>query len=289
MLLSAVAGRLSFRIAERFGAALGSLAFRLPIRRRRVTFENLRAAFPEWSQDRLFEVARGAFRNYGTAIVEMLWEGHATEPQLREVLSLRNRDVFDAALARGKGVLLMSGHFASWELLLSSLILHLGTPVLAVAQTQRNHRVDAVVRRNRMRFGNTIVSMQSAAREVLRALPAGRPVLMLGDQSGSRESLYIEFFGRPAATHRGPALFALKTGAPVVMAFLLRQPDGGYIVEFEEVRHDDLRGSTERNVEELTKRHTNTLERYIRAYPDHWLWMHKRWKHTGHAGEVLPA
>jgi KDO2-lipid IV(A) lauroyltransferase len=114
-------------------------------------------------------------------------------------------------------------------------------------------------------------------------------VLMLGDQSASRESLFIDFFGRPAATHRGPALFALKTGAPMVMGLLLRQSDGRYAAEFEEIPHDDLHGASERNVAELTRRHTAVLERYIRLYPDHWLWMHKRWKHTPSPQQAEPA
>jgi KDO2-lipid IV(A) lauroyltransferase len=225
-------------------------------------------------------VARAAFRNYGTAIVEMLWEGHASPAALRAVLTLRNREVFDQALARGKGMVFLSAHFASWELLLSSLVLQLGVAPLAVVQMQRNRRVDAVVNSNRLRFGSVTVPMHTAPREVLRALAAGKMVLMLGDQSASRESLFVDFFGRPAATHRGPALFALKTGAPLVMGLLLRQSDGRYAAEFEEIPHDDLKEASDENVTELTRRHTATLERYIRHYPDHWLWMHKRWKHA---------
>ena len=107
-------------------------------------------------------------------------------------------------------------------------------------------------------------------------------VLMLGDQSGSKASLYVDFFGRPAATHQGPAAFSLKTGTPIVMVFLIRQKDGTSEAVFEEVDRTGLEAYTEENIIELTRRHTAILERYIRQHPDHWLWMHKRWKHTAY-------
>jgi KDO2-lipid IV(A) lauroyltransferase len=133
--------------------------------------------------------------------------------------------------------------------------------------------------------------MGPSVRQVVRALQEGKTIALLGDQSGPRESVFIEFFGRPAATHRGPAAFSLRNGTPIVMIFLVRREDGTYDALFEEVDRSGLTGPSEENIVELTRRHTALLEKYVRLYPDHWLWMHKRWKHTAYfeqqvAGEV---
>jgi KDO2-lipid IV(A) lauroyltransferase len=117
-------------------------------------------------------------------------------------------------------------------------------------------------------------------------LKEGGIVAALADQSAARESIYVPFFGRPVAAHRGIAALSLHTGAPILMHFLIRQPDDTYAVAFEEIPTADLDGYTEENVLELTRRHTAVLERYVRAHPDHWLWMHKRWKHTAYHQEV---
>jgi KDO2-lipid IV(A) lauroyltransferase len=124
--------------------------------------------------------------------------------------------------------------------------------------------------------------MGVSSREVFRALDEKRLVLILADQSGPKEAEFVDFFGRPAATHRGVAAFSLKTGAPIVLTLLVRTGEGKYDVVFEEVDRTGLETYTDANVTELTRRHTALLEKYIRLHPHLWLWMHKRWKHTGY-------
>jgi KDO2-lipid IV(A) lauroyltransferase len=282
--INAVARRLSFRGAGRLGSILGAGGFSLLRYRRSVSLENLRRAFPGESPGTLQAIAVGAYRGYGRALLEMLWSGGATQDQLRATMTLENPEVPLEALARGKGLILLSGHFGAWEFIVTSMSLRLGHPVTAIAQPQRNTFIDAIISANRNRFGSGTVSMHHSVREVLRLLREGRIVGMLGDQSGPKESVFIDFFGRPAATHRGAAAFSLKSGAPIVMFFFVRQPDGTYRAVYEEVDRTGLNGSPEENIIELTRRHTAVLERYIRRYPDHWLWMHKRWKHTPPSG-----
>jgi KDO2-lipid IV(A) lauroyltransferase len=282
--INAVARRLTFRGAGRLGSILGAGGFSLLRYRRSVSLENLRRAFPGESPGSLQAIAVGAYRGYGRALLEMLWSGGATEDQLRATMTLENPDVPLDALARGKGLILLSGHFGAWEFIVTSMSLRLGHPVTAIAQPQRNTFIDAIISANRNRFGSGTVSMHHSVREVLRLLREGRIVGMLGDQSGPKESVFIDFFGRPAATHRGAAAFSLKSGAPIVMFFFVRQPDGTYRAVYEEVDRTGLDGSPEENIIELTRRHTAVLERYIRRYPDHWLWMHKRWKHAPPSG-----
>ena len=274
------ARHLSFRGTGRVGAVLGYLAFSVFGYRKQTTLDNLTKAFPDASRQEILRIARGAYRNYGIALVEMMWSASAPEEQLRKILRPVNMEIATGAFQRNKGLILLSGHYGSWELIVTSLRLHLGLPTVVIVQHQRNGRIDRLIDADRRRFDTTTVPMGPSVREVLKTLLDRKMVAMLGDQSGPREALFVEFFGRPAATHRGPAVFSLKTNAPIVMFFFVRQRDHTYEVLFEEVDRSGLTEYSEENVQELTRRHTAVLEKYIRMHPDHWLWMHRRWKHT---------
>ncbi len=279
-LINRVARSLSFRSAERWGSFLGSAVFMLTGFRKAITFENLTKAFPEKSTDEIKGIARGAYRSYGIALVESLWASNKSADELKSKVHVLNPEVMVNALARGKGVIFLSAHYGSWELLPTSVRLHFERPFFLLAQRQRNARIDAIVQAHRMRFGNSTTSMGVSSRHVLTALAEQKIVLILADQSGPKESVFIEFFGRPSATHRGVAAFSLKTHAPIVTGFLVRQKDGTYNITLEEVDRSGLNLSQEENIIELTRRHVAILEKWIRLHPDHWLWMHKRWKHT---------
>jgi KDO2-lipid IV(A) lauroyltransferase len=121
--------------------------------------------------------------------------------------------------------------------------------------------------------------MGFAVREILTALRKGELVGIAPDQSGPKEGPYVAFFGRCASTHQGPAVFSLRTGAALVLATCVRQNDGSYEIFFEEIPAEDLTGDSPENILELTRRHTQALERKIRSHPGQWLWLHRRWKH----------
>ncbi len=273
---------LSYSAAERLGRVLGRLAYVLTVSRRRVALDNLARAFPEKSPEEIRTIARGAFQNYGISLVEMLWSGQAAKEELADLVHLVNPEVAYRARERGKGVILLSGHFGSWELLVSSFLVRLGWAATVIVQLQRNRKINAIIDAQRRRFNVTTIPMGPSVREVLKTLERKEVLLILGDQSGPKESLFIDFFDRPAATHKGTAAFSLKSGAPIVFVALVRQADGTHEAVFEEVDRSGLDTYNEENIAELTRRHAAVLERYIRLYPDHWLWMHKRWKHTGY-------
>ena len=289
VLLSKIARSLSFNTAAKAGSFLGASAYRTFGYRKTITLDNLSHAFPELSDSERRGIALRAFRNYGRMLMEMLWSLGQEEHLLLDIVRLRDPGVLQRAIDGNAGVIILSAHFGSWEFLLSSFRLQVGKPFVSIVQHQRNGRIDAMINRMRTRWENTTIPMGVSTREAFKALRDGKILLMLGDQSGPKEAEFIEFFGRPAATHRGAAAFSLKTGAPIVLALLIREPDGTYEAAVEEVDRSGLEGYTEENVVELTRRHVAMLERYIRRYPDHWLWMHKRWKHTDFYQASLPV
>src|SRR5512140_467179 len=239
---------------------LGAVAYALNVPRRRVALDNLTHAFPEKSPMELRAIARGAFRNYGISLVEMLWSGHAGKEELAGLVHLVNPEIAYRAREQGKGVILLSGHFGSWELLVSSFLIRLGWPVGVIVQLQRNRKINAVIDAQRRRFDVTTIPMGPSVREVLKTLQRKEAVFILGDQSGPKESLFIDFFARPASTHKGTAAFSLKSGAPIIFVALLRQKDGTHHAVFEEIDRSGLDRYSEENIAELTRRHAAVLE-----------------------------
>jgi KDO2-lipid IV(A) lauroyltransferase len=284
-----IAQQLPYRVVGKMGGFLGAAVFRYTNFRKKITIDNLTKALPRATPEEIHRIALGAYRNYGAAVMEMLWASDQSSEVLKQTVRVHNLEVFNSAFAQGRGVVLLSAHFGNWEFIVGPLRLHLNQPVSMIIQHQQNKRIDDYVDRARCRFGNTSIPMGPSVREVLKVLSEGRAVVMLGDQSGPRESAIIDFFGRPAATRRGPAVFCLKTGAPIVMVFLVRQSDATYVAMFETVDMSGLDCYSEDNVVELTRRHTAVLEAHIRKHPDHWLWMHKRWKHTAYFESMTPA
>ncbi|MBF8247541.1 MAG: htrB, partial [Bacteroidetes bacterium] len=142
-------------------------------------------------------------------------------------------------------------------------------PLTIVVKTQSNMLIDKKVTERRTRLGNKIVPMEFSVREVLRTL-----------QKGDWESITVNFFGRLVPAFAGPAVFSLKTGAPILMGLATRQGDGTYSLRFAEVHRDDLKEYNEDAVAVLTQRHVAMAESMIRDHPGQWLWMHRRWKHA---------
>lgn len=271
---------LPLRAAQKAGAGMGEFVYSAFGFRKPVTLENLRFAFPEKPDRELDRIARGSFRSVGTAFFELLWFPRLTETSLRALFVYENPELIHELRSHGKGVILVAAHFGNWELTALAFSVYTGMPLNVIAKTQSNLLVNAAIAKRRVRFGNVLIPMGISVRELVRALEQGKAVGIVPDQSAPKENIPIEFFGRLVPTHQGPAVFSLKMGAPVVAAFPSRQPDGSYKGRFVQIRTDDLAGYTEENMIELTKRHVKATEDAIRANPDQWMWMHKRWKHV---------
>jgi KDO2-lipid IV(A) lauroyltransferase len=266
--------------ARRVGSFLGGIAYRLLGRRRAIAVDNLTRAFPDKSHDEILRIAKGSFRNYGIAILEFLWFPRFDDATLARAVRIRNPEIMAANAAPGKGLIMLSGHFGNWELIALGVSRLTRMPITIIVQEQSNRLIDGVINRHRCLMGNRVVPMGMSIREILRTLHQGGVIAIAPDQSGPQEGPFVEFFGQMVATHQGPAAFSLRSGAPMLYGFIFRQKDGNYEAVLEKVDSSDLASDDPGNIVELTRRHTLLLERYIREYPDHWLWMHRRWKHT---------
>ena len=267
------------RIAYPTAKTLARLGFHLARRQRRAGLHNLQMAFPELSQNARERILRGSFENLGRLLVEFTHLPELNKGNICRFVVHDGLENYLEGLRRGRGVIFMTAHFGAWELSSFAHAVY-GYPLRFVVRPIDNTRVERLISTYRTRSGNIPIERRSAARDILKALRQNEAVGILFDQNTTRsEGVFAEFFGIPAATTPALALFALRTGAAVVPGFLiwdaslrkhrLRLDPPVQLIETGNLDHDVL---------ENTKIFNKILEAYIRAYPDQWLWIHRRWK-----------
>jgi KDO2-lipid IV(A) lauroyltransferase len=204
------------------------------------------------------------------------WEPSA----LRERARMVGFESFREAASSGKGLILLTGHVGNWEMGGAAIAAH-GVPLDVVGKGMSNRRFQVDLFGARERLGMRVIEMGDASRDALRALGAGRVVAVLGDQQAHKGGVLVPFFGRPASTARGPALFALRSGAPVFVAFCIseRGQKARYTVSFEPLRYART-GDAEADVMSLLVAYGAALEAAIRRTPEQYFWHHRRWKNA---------
>jgi KDO2-lipid IV(A) lauroyltransferase len=259
------------------GSGLGRLAYRLLRRRREVTLENLRRAYPEKSEREIEAIALAVYRNMGHLFYEICWFTCMDDDELLGRVKISGMEHIRTAHEKGRGVLVLTAHFGNWELL-PVLGAHLKYPCSYVYRPLDAAALEKFLARTRTRFGGVKIPKKKSFRKILKFLDQKGLVFLLMDQSvGRREGISVPFFNRPASTNRGLALLALKTGAPVVPIFLVREESGfrGLILpEVPLIRT----GDKEKDIEANTLAYNRVIESVVRKYPEQWFWVHRRWK-----------
>jgi KDO2-lipid IV(A) lauroyltransferase len=275
----AVMRRLGIARAGAVGARVGTFGYRPLGIRREVVERQLAVAFPELDRAAIERIARAAYAHLGRVAVEAaLLPLHGREHILDLFDGAENWDAVERARAGGTGILFVTGHLGNWELA-GAYVAGRGVPVDAIARHMANPLFDGYLTRTRERIGMRIVHDERAVAQVPRAIRAGRAVAMLTDQEAvGLASTWVPFFGRPAKTPRGPAVFALRLGAPLIFGCALRQPSGRYRMSFEEVPVERT-GDLDADVDRIVAAYTATLERWVRRAPEQYFWHHRRWKY----------
>ena len=276
-LVSALVSLLPMRLVRGCGAALGRLAYAVDRRHRRIALDNLAAAFPSRPERELRGMARAMFAHFGSLLLELLKFGTYSPERMRAAIDVEGADRARQAYDQQRGVLFFTGHFGYWEIQALVEPLH-GHPISVLARPLDNARLNEMLERIRTQTGNSVIYREGAVRKVLRELAANHGVALLIDQHlHTPDAVYVDFFGRPAATTSALAALALRTGAPVVPVFALPLPGGRYRLVYEHPV-DPPRADTPDAVREFTQRCTDVLEMYVRRHPELWLWMHRRWR-----------
>ena len=270
---------LSWERARAVGERLGGVVRRLGLRRR-VAEENLALAFPQWSAIERQRMLREHYRELGRVVAEYAQLDRLARAPLGEVI-VEARGLERIEPLRGRGAILLSGHYSNFELM-GATVARLN-PVDFLVKPLSNPGVERLIARRRAEAGVGCISTNDGTRGVYESLAAGRWVAIVADQDARRHGLFVPFFGVPASTAAGPARVSLKTGAPLVMGFAVRRPDGRIDVEVEGPLQVPEPGAPDA-VARLTALHVAVLEARVRARPELWFWLHRRWKTRPPAG-----
>ncbi len=276
-LLTQAVRLLPWRLVSACGTGLGDLFCALDARHRRITLENIAAAFPLKTPAEHRRMARGVFRHFGRVLFELLKFSTLTPEQMLARVEFEGQDRAREAFALGRGVLFFTGHFGFWEV---QAIAHAAVmpPIAVLARPLDNPLLNALVERVRGATGNSVIYRRGALRRILRALAANHGVAMLIDQHIQMpDAVLVDFFNRPAATTLALAVLAQRTGAPVIPVFALPMGPGRYRLIYEHPV-DPPTEDTPESVRDFTQRCTDVLEMYVRRHPELWLWMHRRWR-----------
>jgi KDO2-lipid IV(A) lauroyltransferase len=266
--------------ALRVGRQLGEMSYYLDWEHRKVALQNLHVAFgQEKSESEINAIAKRSFQNLGMMAIEFFRIPGMDTETFKKKVSIEGLDQALKILEKKKGALLLIGHLGNWELmgLMSKVI---GNPIMVIAKpVKKNRRVDRLITEIRKEAGLEVIPPEKASRKVIKALSQNRVVGILIDQRAKRsEGVWADFFGKKAPTTPGLAVLAMKTRAPVMPVFMIRNGFQKHRLLIKEPLELVETGNIKKDVEANTQLFNHTLESMIRQYPDQWFWVHRRWE-----------
>lgn len=284
-LLAGALGALPRGPASGLGAGVGMAAHAAGARRD-IVREQIAAAFPGRDPAWVKDTALGCYRHFGREAAEIV-RLHRTGGDALPA-RMRTDDDTERCIERmraGQGTIVVTGHLGNWEVAGAYLAAR-GVRLAAVVKRQKNERFDTWIARSRHDVGIEPVYMDDAREVVPELLAAGRSVALVADQDARSRGVVVPFLGRPASTFKGPARFALTTGAPLVFGLAVRE-GGGYRSYIEPVRAAaEPATADEDSVRSLTRQWVTRLDRHVRERPRQYFWFHRRWK--GQPGSPAP-
>lgn len=273
-----VARMLPRRIGLTLFSALGALAFELYRKEREQAMTNLSLAFQGTDPMIVRAMAKGAFTALGRNAFDALRLVFLEREEVLGLCTWEGEHHLREAYERGKGVLALTGHIGCWELL-GAHVSSKGYRLSVIARSLHDENMNDILVNMRLRHGIASIPRTSGAVAGYKVLKRGEMLGMLIDQDIDVDGIMVPFFGAPAYTAKGAALYALRSGADVVPMAVHMQPDGMHritVLPRLDVPSEEL--GEEQRVEELTRACSEATEKLIRIYPQQWVWFHNRWK-----------
>ncbi|HSM91848.1 MAG TPA: lysophospholipid acyltransferase family protein [Anaeromyxobacteraceae bacterium] len=286
-----LAALLPRRLAWSLGTLVGRGAWVFARKTRRLALRHLGIAFPEKSEGEREGIARAMFVHLAHVATEVVTI-RSYDRDLEAYVEVRNPELLDQLMARGKGLIYVPGHLGNWELQ-ARRIARTGIDNATVAKASHDPRLTRLI--EDFRAGGGVKTLwresPSSGRVIIKTLRSGKALAILIDQDTKVQSVFVPFFGRLASTPRAAAELAIRFGAAVVVGTIHRKGDGplaGHVVELTEVTYDPAPPDMEAEVVRLTAACTRVLEDAIRRHPAEWVWMHERWKTRPPEGDQRP-
>ncbi|MBE9535668.1 MAG: lysophospholipid acyltransferase family protein [Proteobacteria bacterium] len=266
-----------FALAVKAGRTLGALLYRLSGKRVTMAENNIARAL-DLDKAEAAGIIKKAFTNVGITLAEFVNLPQLDRSFFEERVAIEGEENLIDAQADGKGVLLLGAHIGNWEVLGACLQYKFGN-VSVIYRKTKNIYVDNFINSIRTYPGTETIPHRNSIRKVMSNLKKKGMVGILLDQHAIPEdAVVVDFFNRPAATNYGLAIIALKTGAPVVPVFVIRDGLGSYKCIYEKPIRPAKSDDRDKNIRDATSAFNTALEKIIRAYPEQWFWVHNRWK-----------
>lgn len=260
------------------GKVIGSFWYFLNVPHRRIVRRNLKFCYPEWSRNQIRDLSKRIFQHFGVSILEVLQMACSTCEEILKHVQIEGDEIVTEALAKQKGVVVISAHLGNWEMALQYCPCYLHRPLTGVAKRFRNSILDRLVHNLRTRFGNRIIYKKGALPEMTETLRRGQMLGLLMDISRRFDGVEVQFYGRRATATPAAAMLALRCKSPVIPIFCYRNRRGNLVIKAERPieikRTGNLRSDLQTNTQLITER----VERAIRNHPEQWNWILKRWK-----------
>jgi KDO2-lipid IV(A) lauroyltransferase len=266
--------------AQRLGAAAARALFDRGGKRVRYVLANLRIAYPELSEAQRHSLGRESYVHFAWNLIDVARSARWIAADLLARVEVEGREHLDAALAPGRGAIAVMAHLGSFEVAMR-VAPALGFPITVIGRPLGNRLLRRDMRAQRTSTGADLILHRNVAPQMLRALKQGRVVVALNDQYTRRSrGVFVPFFGVRASTSPGPAVIALRAGVRIVPAACVRTgPDRHRVLVRPPLELPET-GDRAKDAELLTARANEALEAFIRAYPEQWMWSHRRFRHS---------
>ena len=275
-----------YEMAQKVGIFIGRILGMLDRRHVRMATDNLKNAPGVCPPDAIPEFIDRLYGHIGLSIVEMLMIPRLLDRGLvSDYVTCDNTEIVDEILKDGRGAIIAIGHLGNWELTGVAVALH-GYRLHSLARPIENPWIDRYLNRFRTATGQEIISKYRALGPMVRTIQRNELLVIQIDQDARHVGVFVDFFGRPASTHRSPAVLSLKYGTPIVPVNIYREGKRHRCVVTEPFFPDAFRGLPD-PVQSLTQAYTQRFEEFVRQHPEQWFWVHNRWKTT--LREVMQA
>ncbi len=271
-------GNASLKTGKRVADVVYFLVAKVFRYRRKVILDNLHRVYGETLPAAERILLPQIYRNFVYLWMEFLQAGKLSKENVDGHFILHNMELVDQALNQKRGMILMAGHFGNFEWV-GQLFTIKGYKISGIAKRQSNPYVNDLVERTRRHKGTGVIYTKNAMEEGLAALKRNEIIAIVADQDARKKGIFVDFLGQPSSTAVGPAIFYLRSGAPIYFVTSIRRDYGKFDVYLEPVIEDGaITGITDENIRYITQTHATVLEKWVRKYPEQWFWMHKRWK-----------
>ncbi|MCK4462693.1 MAG: lysophospholipid acyltransferase family protein [Candidatus Omnitrophica bacterium] len=265
------------KIAYFIATFVASIYYFFSVKDREALIKNIKMVLKEKSDDKLFEFyAKSVFINFAKYLVDFCRFSKLDKNYIEKFVDMEGREYIDEALKNKKGAIILSSHMGNWELG-AAVVSSLGYPLHVIALDHADKRVNDFFIKQRGSKGVGVISIGIALKKCFKVLKNNELLAILGDRDFSEKGERIQFFGKETLIPKGPAVFSLRTGAPIIPTFILRQKSNRFKFIFEKPINYQPTDNEENDVKTLISSYIGVIEQYIRKYPDQWYVFRNIW------------